>query len=212
MWSAAAAAELRAASAWRCRLLVAVLALPLTAPLFLLYELLALPVLVLAGCAKARARRSRDERAGRRAEPCAAVEVPLLAVAVSTSLKVTALGGDWAWMPFWRLFTEAGRARCEYVDMAGAGRRGGGVLATTHCSASALPAKPAGSCRLVFISDTHGKHELVDVPAADVLCHSGDILVGWQNRACCSSSWCGRRRLASFDDWLGRECLSPWHA
>jgi selenophosphate synthetase-related protein len=29
---------------------------------------------------------------------------------------------------------------------------------------------------VVFISDTHGRHDSVRVPACDVLCHCGDIM------------------------------------
>ena len=40
-----------------------------------------------------------------------------------------------------------------------------------------LPDKPKDKTRLFFISDTHEKHELLDnIPKANILIHSGDIL------------------------------------
>jgi len=202
---------------WSCRLLVAVLCLPVTVPLFLLYEIVAVPVACLVVCATGCARRRRDSRTGRRPEPngCGGKSTRcLLGEAIRTSLKISEVGLDWAWMPFWRLFTEDGRNRCAYIDMSqgrpvnGQAQQGsvpsdGEALSTHRCQLNELPPKPPGCCRIVFISDTHGKHELVDVPAGDVLCHTGDILVGWQNRLFGYSR--ARQTLRSFDNWLSRQ-------
>jgi hypothetical protein len=49
----------------------------------------------------------------------------------------------------------------------------------------------SGVCRLVLISDTHGKHRELDMPPGDVLIHAGDF------------TRFGRRADAEdFDDWL----------
>ena len=48
--------------------------------------------------------------------------------------------------------------------------------------------------RVVFISDTHGAHDRIDLPEADVLVHCGDFT----NR--------GRsEEIAAFNEWLGRQ-------
>jgi len=61
-----------------------------------------------------------------------------------------------------------------------------------------LPAQAAGTIRLVIMSDTHERHRTVSVPAADLLVHSGDLLM--------SSSLAVQSRgeavLADFDAWL----------
>ena len=109
---------------------------------------------------------------------------------------------DWLWFPFWRLYTATGRERCEYVDM----RSGAEGLPyrtlqgrSVPC-VDGLPPQPANCARLVFVSDTHGKHEWVDVPSGDVLFHAGDITIGWHNRFCCCRT---SAALRSFDAWLG---------
>ena len=40
-----------------------------------------------------------------------------------------------------------------------------------------MPIKAANTVRVVCISDTHGRHEAVDVPAGDILCFAGDMLL-----------------------------------
>ena len=40
-----------------------------------------------------------------------------------------------------------------------------------------MPDKNQDSVRLVCISDTHGRHGDVDVPAGDILCFAGDMLL-----------------------------------
>lgn len=61
--------------------------------------------------------------------------------------------------------------------------------------AAALPAPPAEECvRLVVLSDTHGGHASLHVPAGDVLLHLGDI---------CDK---GRQEhLRSFAEWLQQQ-------
>jgi len=62
-----------------------------------------------------------------------------------------------------------------------------------------LPPQQEGFVRLVIISDTHERHRLVQLPAADVFLHCGDILM--------SSSLArqdrGIRVLRDFNSWLG---------
>ena len=72
---------------------------------------------------------------------------------------------------------------------------------------SRLPPCPQGHKRIVSISDTHGKHRLVQCPAADVLVHCGDIL----SRNACALKNNGRNHkkgrvaLRDFNDWLGEQ-------
>lgn len=102
---------------------------------------------------------------------------------------------DPLWFPFWRRCTDAGRRSCVYVSLAGSN-----PVAPSRHAPCELPPRPDRSCRLVMVSDTHGRHELVNIPGGDVLCHSGDIMLSWRTRVC------GGRRAAAdlrrFDEWL----------
>ena len=157
---------------WRRRLALAVLALPLSVPAFIAYQLIAAPVMLFATLITRRNMFSLPLRLLRFA--------PL----------------ETFWFPFWRLCTKHGSQRCEYVDMSVTER----TPRSTRCAVDRLPAKSPGCARLVLLSDTHGKHDWVDVPNGDVLCHTGDITVGWQNRWCCCRSLAA---LRAFDTWLG---------
>jgi hypothetical protein len=48
------------------------------------------------------------------------------------------------------------------------------------------------SLRFVCISDTHGKHDSIDVPDGDVLIHAGDFTHNGTHR-----------QIQRFNDWLG---------
>jgi len=160
------------ASWWSRRLLLAVLALPVSVPVFVAFQLIAAPVMLVATLITRRNMFWRPLRLLRMA--------PL----------------DAFWFPFWRLCTKDGRQRCEYVDMSVTGRQPGSI----RCPVDGLPTKPSTCARLVLLSDTHGKHDWIDVPNGDVLCHTGDITVGWQNRCCCCRPLAAIR---AFDVWLG---------
>ena len=164
---------------WRRALSKSILALPLSLPLFIAYQAVALPFVLVASLIMRR---------------------NMLPLTVRL-IKMAPL--DWLWYPFFRLLTATGRERCEYVDMR-SGADGLPYKATqgspTVCTVDSLPPQPANCARLVFVSDTHGKHEWVDVPSGDALFHAGDITIGWHNRFCCCRS---AAALRSFDAWLG---------
>ncbi len=157
---------------WSRRLPLAVLALPVSVPVFIAFQLIAAPVMLVATLITRRNMFWRPLRL----------------------LRVAPL--DAFWFPFWRLCTKDGRQRCEYVDMSAIERQSG----STRCQVDGLPAKPPNCARLVFLSDTHGKHDWIDVPNGDILCHTGDITVGWQYRCCCCRPLA---TLRAFDAWLG---------
>ena len=50
--------------------------------------------------------------------------------------------------------------------------------------------------RIVFISDTHGKHSELGTLHGDVLVHSGDFCDGYMNDG---------RSLAEIDDWFAEQ-------
>lgn len=53
-----------------------------------------------------------------------------------------------------------------------------------------LPRKTAGMTRLVFLSDTHGKHHSLNVPAGDILVHAGDFCMsGKEQEARAFARW-----------------------
>ena len=61
-----------------------------------------------------------------------------------------------------------------------------------------MPPKRPGSARVVFVSDTHGRHASMRVPPGDVLCHCGDIMfMGGKF----SPSYCDAQ-YAAFDAWM----------
>ena len=58
--------------------------------------------------------------------------------------------------------------------------------------------RPEGTVRLVIVSDTHEKHDLLSMPPGDVLIHCGDSLMlnwGFTNRT-------SLQKLQSFNRWL----------
>jgi len=99
------------------------------------------------------------------------------------------------WLPWSRTCAHDATARCVYIA---------GNLPPSQTNCDDLPARPAGSVRVVFCSDTHGKHRLLRLPAGDMLCHCGDLL----SRNACIGLNGGRptrRALAAlrdFDNWL----------
>ena len=80
---------------------------------------------------------------------------------------------------------------CRYVDFA---------TGTTKQLAAA-PLAPAGTFRLVCISDTHLRHRDLLVPAGDVLVHCGDVLLqGGDVQPPGDDAW--RRHVVDFQEWL----------
>lgn len=74
------------------------------------------------------------------------------------------------------------------------------VLATTPQRPVAVPVmlepdsvdKPAGALRFVCISDTHNKHDKIELPRGDVLLHAGDFSgTGTLDEVKRFSSWLG---------------------
>ena len=102
---------------------------------------------------------------------------------------------DPLWFPFWRQCTDAGRRSCVYVNLADSS-----AVAPSSHSPWELPPRPDRCCRFVMVSDTHGRHGLVNIPDGDVLCHSGDIMLSWRTRVCggCRAA----ADLRRFDEWL----------
>jgi len=83
-------------------------------------------------------------------------------------------------------------------------------------SVQAVPEAPGSgetSMRLVCISDTHGDHEAVSLPAGDVLVHSGDVTAhGTESDLTGFLEWFGRQNFAhkifvagNHDTWLESE-------
>ena len=68
---------------------------------------------------------------------------------------------------------------------------------------SSLVTKPRGATRFVMISDTHNLHRKIDVPAGDVLLHSGDILL--RDRGMNDPLQRGMDDLWDFNVWLGEQ-------
>ena len=62
-----------------------------------------------------------------------------------------------------------------------------------RCSSQESVHAGLGTVRFVVISDTHGRHEELDLPAGDVLLHCGD----WSNYRT------SRRDVREFNAWLG---------
>ncbi|ELR11455.1 Ser/Thr phosphatase family superfamily protein [Acanthamoeba castellanii str. Neff] len=56
---------------------------------------------------------------------------------------------------------------------------------------NAIPPKPEGATRFVCISDTHNRHRMLELPAGDVLLHSGDFSLS-----------CKEKELVDFTEWL----------
>lgn len=69
---------------------------------------------------------------------------------------------------------------------------------TQHHDFSEIPARRAGTARVAFVSDTHGRHRTLRVPSCDVLCHCGDIMFmgGRFSRSFCEDQY------AAFDAWM----------
>jgi hypothetical protein len=98
------------------------------------------------------------------------------------------------WLPWWSL--ARGEPKCLFVDSSGDSH---------ELQHSAIPLPPPGHKRCVIISDTHGKHRLLHVPAGDVLFHAGDLL---SRNACTFSNngtlhAAGLAALRDFNSWLG---------
>ena len=87
---------------------------------------------------------------------------------------------------------------CLYVDVST-----GRSQVVAH---EALAPPPAGSKRLVVISDTHSKHRLLRLPAGDVLLHCGDVLSrgGYVLRNQGKAHARGLAALRDFNAWLGQ--------
>lgn len=59
--------------------------------------------------------------------------------------------------------------------------------------------------RIVFCSDTHGKHHSISVPDGDILIHCGDILLRYGYHDDSGGGGHGRVRfdvLHHFDEWM----------
>ncbi len=63
-----------------------------------------------------------------------------------------------------------------------------------------LPDKPINKIRLVFISDTHEKHEELNIPPADILIHCGDIILQGRKHSDTESL----KIYRDFNNWLGK--------
>lgn len=64
-----------------------------------------------------------------------------------------------------------------------------------------LPSTPEGFVRIVIVSDTHERHNLITLPAGDVLLHCGDIL----QSSSLTSLTRGKRCLEEFNQWLSEQ-------
>lgn len=73
-----------------------------------------------------------------------------------------------------------------------------GILRSVTAGGDGVP-RPAGSMRLVIVSDTHEKHRLLSLPPGDVFLHCGDFLMVNSQY----SSETTARKLHEFNDWLG---------
>ena len=84
----------------------------------------------------------------------------------------------------------APRGICHYVDNLGS---------LSEIPRENIPRKKrSGDVRVVAISDTHERHDLIDLPPGDVLLHCGDLLMfnaGF-------GSTVGEHKLRSFNRWL----------
>lgn len=101
------------------------------------------------------------------------------------------------WLPWTR-----SAPRCLYLD-ASVGVHG--PAAELLCSS--LPPPPHGTKRLVVVSDTHGKHRLLRLPAGDVLVHCGDLLSrgGYVGKNRGTGHRRGFMALSDFNAWLGQQ-------
>ena len=81
-------------------------------------------------------------------------------------------------------------------------------------SPSQLPSRPTQSTsqcsfksqavvRIVFVSDTHGKHRSITLPEGDVLIHCGDVQSNNFYQQCGGMGGVGYDALNDFDEWLG---------
>lgn len=97
------------------------------------------------------------------------------------------------WLPW---VSTCGNPGCLFVDATGTVRA---------IPISDLPPSSRAKRRLVMISDTHGKHRLLRLPAGNVLIHTGDIL---SRNACVlrnnsKAHTKGLAALQDFNAWLG---------
>lgn len=103
-----------------------------------------------------------------RARPCGEILEPLFSLRMTWVLMVGcsvsshllfSIGFDALWMPFWKRRNPPLFQYCVVPS-----RRVGTVLDTVDVLpevVQTLPAQPSGTTRVVFMSDTHSKHELV---------------------------------------------------
>jgi len=75
------------------------------------------------------------------------------------------------WLPWTRLLSSTA-GFCLYLTASERDE----PPAPVPLASDALPPPATNACRLVFISDTHGKHRLLSLPRGDILCHTGDVL------------------------------------
>ena len=86
----------------------------------------------------------------------------------------------------------APKGEANFVD-------GFGFLRTVSRGGRDVP-RPPGTIRLVIVSDTHEKHEMLDMPPGDVLVHCGDSFMLNQHY----SQETSRQKLQTFNAWLSR--------
>ena len=80
---------------------------------------------------------------------------------------------------------------CQYVDQCL-------NTCTTYASFDLLPPQKAQSVRIVVISDTHERHDLLNLPPGDVLLHCGDVFMF--NAA--FTPELSLRKLRQFNQWM----------
>mmetsp|Transcript_27763 Transcript_27763/g.70818 ORF Transcript_27763/g.70818 Transcript_27763/m.70818 type:complete len:322 (-) Transcript_27763:223-1188(-) len=104
------------------------------------------------------------------------------------------------WLPWSSLAAEP---RCLYFNVSGPDLRH--FPSESSFKFSKLPPCLDGHRRIVMVSDTHGKHGLLRLPAGDILLHAGDILsrnaCARQNNGISHSK--ARAALRDFNRWLG---------
>lgn len=65
-----------------------------------------------------------------------------------------------------------------------------------------LPAKGSGTMRIVCISDTHGHHRAIPIPAGDILVHAGDLFIEDRGLTSSLGGERSRCRLERMGAWL----------